>query len=1118
MIKTFISHNSADDNFVDWVSNKLKRDFDRLDIFVDHWKNRTGDSAQYMIEEAKKSFFFIPILSNEYLKSEFCTNERKTAIKNKNMIEFPILLKIDKNRIPKDLLIDFKSHDEVSGRLWCDFSNEQEWETTYESLAKSILDKIASLNLLVRKEFYQDCDHLDLILRREIPTSSEIKIVFNIYLERDEFKNYFFFHLDKPVWLKYLKIYGYLNSNPEPIKAIDSPGFLIPYWPVLRYLEKISVKLIDEKEDEVNVEYLDFLIEIIQEVTEKNVDNCRTWWSFIKILTTIPKEKIPYEIIDLIPIWLDSKFDTTLQGTEIVTRLLPKFLDEASTDDDVRKAEKIIKYITNIKTNKVSKKDEELFGKKEKYSFKLDRYWIERALEKNIELVTQKCSLNVVKDIVNKIENMLANREDGTYSSFYKDARSDEPIYILTNALKNVLEKKAREKPEEIKDLLEEFIKHDFYYFQKMAIYVIGQNVEKYQELIWKYLKDIIGDSVLRNHLVGDELKHLMQSMREFPPEQKQKLKSIIEKGPTKDIPEEGAEKYKLRWKQELCHALRHEPTFSQFYEELKEQTQEEAELLPGLVWAEMKWGAEESPLSEEELIKKSNVELAKIFKEFRGENRWEGPTVDGLSDMLKKIVRENPARLIEDLNPFLNSGYLYIYDILWGIRDAWKDKKEIDWEKILDFIHKYIDRKDFWDDKFTVEGSHWSADHNWVLRFVGELIQEGTKDDSWAFKAELLLKAQEILILVIKKLLKKQIKKEKESDDPVTLALNSAPGNIITALILLALRKARVENKEIKKGESRWTDEIRDIYDAMLQNNVDEAFTLLGQYMPNFMYLDKAWVIAKIGELEKQKDPYWSYFMSGYFYGRKVFFDVFKLMMPYYIRAIRSEFKDKTAEERFIQHIAIGYLNDLVEIKKESLLDKLIEKSNPKQIDILVSYFRNQWRGLLDAKEKLDETTKIRNTVINFWRHLYQKYKEKPELSDDDREILSQLLDLTILLPKLDEENYKWIVFSLSESKHKRFYEPIHLIEDLKALKEKGDQPEAGRLVGKIFLEILKKYIPFTFKDNIKEIVEFLYTQDDAEIKAYAKEICNIYAEKGVYDEKTGQLFLRDVYEQHNQ
>lgn len=970
-------------------------------------------------------------------------------------------------------------------------------------------------------EYYAKIKEID-----EILDCKKDKDTLFTFIKKPGLDNYFFRKVSTLDWFLKLKDKSFFDPKrvPSPKPAEKKGAYLIPEWNPLPYLEKIS-KQVSIPENE---KYISELLEIIKTVSNykdqrgKHIDNYRTWWYFVKILLNIPNDKIPIDIIDLIPIWLDSKFDTFLQGTEIVTRLLPKFLNENSTDDDVKKAEKIIKYSTDIKTAKVSKKDEKLFRKKEEYSFKIDRYWIEKIIRKNTKLIAKKCSLQVIEDLVNKIEKMLEKHEDGTYRSFYTDDQIYEPIDLFTNLLKNILDKKANEKPEEIKALLEKFIGHEFYYFQKMALYIIGKHIDGFKDLIWKYIVEIIGNSVRRNYYIGDELKHLLQNLGKLSPEQKQNLKSIIEKGPTKDIPDEEATKYKLRWKQELSHALKHEPTFEQLYKEFKEKTQEEAYLSPGIIETKMKWGSGPSPLREEDILKKSNMKLAKIFKEFRDENLWDGPTINGLSDMLKKAVRDNPDKFIEDLMPFLNTGYQYIYDLLWGIRDAWKDKKEIDWEKILVFIHKYIDRKDFWDDKFTVEGSHSSADHNWILGFVGELIQEGTKDDRWAFKAELLPKAQGILFLTITEIIRKPIKKEKESDDPVSYALNSPTGKIITALILLELRKARVENKDIKEGGSRWTVEIRDIYDELLQNNIDEAFTLLGQYMPNFMYLDKAWMREKIKEQEKNKDPYWSSFMSGYFYGGKVFFDIFKMMKPHYKRAIKSEFKDKIAEEALIQHIAIGYLNDLVEIDKESLLDKIIEKSNPKQIDTLVSYFRNLWRGLLDAegksKEKMDEVTKNREKIINYWRFLYQKYKKKSKLSDDDREILSNLLDLTISLPNLNDEYYEWIVFSFSESKHKRYYEPVHLIEDLLVLKDKGKHPESGRFVGKIFLEILKRTTPRAFKGNIKKIVEYLYDVRDKEAKEFADEICNAYAEQGVYDEKTSQLFLRDVYEKHNQ
>lgn len=947
--------------------------------------------------------------------------------------------------------------------------------------------------------------------------------------EDKAYENHFFNKVSEAKWFYPLKERGYFDTqkSPGPKPAEEKDSFYIPEWNVLPYLERIS-QVIATPEDE---KYIDELLEIIKKVSSyknskgKHLDNYRTWWYFVKILVNIPNNKIPEDIIKLIPIWLDSRFDTTLQGAEIATSLLPKFLNENSTEEDINKAEIVINYITDIKSVPLSEARAKLYGEKNEFQFKLDSYWLEKALNQHLKLIAEKCSVKVIESLIEKINKMLERKTNGTYRSFYIDDQGFEPLDFFTNVLKNILNEKAKVAHSEINDILKEFITHEFYYFQKMALYVIGQNINIFKDLVWEYLDEIIGDSGFRQSLVGDELKHLLKNLRELSPKQKKLLKDKIVKGPTKDLPEE-AEKYKLRWKQKLSNALSHVDMFKELYEELQQQTKEEAELRPGVVWLGMRSGREESPLDSEKIIQKSNEELAKILQEFKSEDPWKGPTVDGLSDSLKDIVKENPDKFLDNMKPFLNIGYLYIYDILWGLRDAWKDKKSINWENLFKFIKNYIEQEGFWDDKLKVEGAHWPADHNWVLRLLGELIQEGTKDDNSAFDASLLPLAEEILLFILNKISENPLKDDEEARDPVTHALNSAPGNIITALIFLALRKARLEKREKKKGESKWSSELKTAYDSLLNKHIAEALTLLGQYFPNFLYLDRNWAISLIDKLKKEEDEYWSYFIIGYVFGGRVYFDLFNKMIPHYERAIHFDFKEDVAEERLIQHIAIGYLSSVLEIQKESLIDKIIEKAKPSQIDILVRYFRSQWKDIIkkeDEKGEKEETkaakneggaNNVREKIMNFWKCIYQKYKEKSELTNDEKEIMSHLLMLTIFLPKIDEENYKWI--SLSLSNVKRMYDVRFLIEDLNVLKDKGNQPESGKFVGKIFIEILKQTTPTLFKDNIRSIIKFLYEVGDSEAKKYGDDICNHYAKEGVYDE-SGVLFLKDIYEKYN-
>jgi len=73
--------------------------------------------------------------------------------------------------------------------------------------------------------------------------------------------------------------------------------------------------------------------------------------------------------------------------------------------------------------------------------------------------------------------------------------------------------------------------------------------------------------------------------------------------------------------------------------------------------------------------MKMSNDELAEYLEKFRTKDFWNGPTVDGLADLLGEIAKENPEKFTENIYPFVNTGY-YIYKILRGIKDAWNAKK----------------------------------------------------------------------------------------------------------------------------------------------------------------------------------------------------------------------------------------------------------------------------------------------------------------------------------------------------------------------------------------------------------------------------------------------------------
>jgi hypothetical protein len=147
MIKTFISHSSLDDKFVDYISEKLRNEQIGLDIFVDHEMNMIGDNPQNMIDEVRDSVIFIIVISRNSIENkefrEFIGHEFEEALKKrkKNTLKiFPIKLEIDFKEISNEILTNFDEEGDVNGILYGDFSNEMEIEKNYSQLFKAIYD------------------------------------------------------------------------------------------------------------------------------------------------------------------------------------------------------------------------------------------------------------------------------------------------------------------------------------------------------------------------------------------------------------------------------------------------------------------------------------------------------------------------------------------------------------------------------------------------------------------------------------------------------------------------------------------------------------------------------------------------------------------------------------------------------------------------------------------------------------------------------------------------------------------------------------------------------------------------------------------------------------------
>ncbi len=1207
--KVFICHSSKDHDFVIQLTEKLKQD--SIDVWFDEWEIIAGDSITDKINKGlKSSSFFVIVFSSNLIKSGWAKKELNATlmrqITNRDVKILPILLDINFSDLPP-LMRDISS---------IKFSGDIIDDNNYSKLVRPIkIKNEAELLKEFQDKFFDNIEHVDIILEKKEPTKHEVDFILNLIKDK-AYENYFLKKVDSVEWFNQLKNGDFFAPAKAPIPTpTEQEGyFSVPQWNVLPYLERVSQQI----NVRGNEKYIDELLSIITNVsdyTDSNIklrDNYQIWWYFVKILKNIPNKKISYKIIDLIPIWLESKFGINIVDQEIATELLPKFLPENPLTDDIKKAEKIVDYITNIKWIPIR---EDLLAKEEARML-IDSHWlIESFVNQKYSIrIAERCGIELVISFANKLKGIFRRRNNPHALDFEVSAKKyrifvdhskdfefdcivgildkeqlenrsmEEILYgiplqkpkplhkfeldncrdkenfvtriivelskvginakalsdskerlqnfyigifsdnsyiwfesiagesgwtalaaeqVLTIILRDILLAKAKKDSKNARDTLETFLSENYQYpyFKRLVLYIISECWDDFKDKFWSMLKKPGGVLLFDNPNFEVEIYTLLEkNINHFTPTEKDMLKKIIEKGPKSYVPQKNKMRYKHYWKQKWYSAMKTDTYFSPLYEKHKKSTKIEEKI--SFKESKTKSGPGSSPLSKEEILNMSNTNLAEFLKTFRTKDLWDGPTINGLAETLKALAQEKPEKFIDDLKPFLNMGYYYIYQILQGIREAWNKKIDIDWGKLLNFIKQYVDTHGFWQNMFKMDDDQWNADYKWSIWVIGDLIQEGTKNDKWVFSKEHLPVAQEILFVILDKL---QPEREKETLDPITHAMNSAFGTTITAMIYLALRIARLQRKDDEEVV-KWSDDLREKYETMLKQNIVEAYALFGQFIGNLYYLDKSWVEKKIQKFLGINYKLWYSYMYGYLVAGRFHKNMYVLMREHYKKAISDAFKEKSIEKMLVQHIAVGYLQGIDDKSGVSLFDSMLAKWYPSQIMATINFFWMQ-RNVLIKKAEADIAERHggqRNKIIKFWGVLYEKYMGK-SLNDDDKKILSAVIKLTIFLDKINNLYIDWLMLSVPYV-HLEFNSPI-FIEYLDKLKDKDNKVESAKYVGKIFLKMLKTYTPDYNPKHIRSIIGYLFSLEDT--SKMANDICNIYGKEG-YDFITKDIWKK--------
>ena len=957
---------------------------------------------------------------------------------------------------------------------WKSPRSREAFEHLWYDFEEVLADLVGNyLNLLSR---------LDRILAYKAPTEDIIGTLPNL-LKSDARRAYFFRELKYPTWLKPLRDAGWFNpdKNPLPYEAPEGPEYhRTPVWYALEYVETIANH--PERPIDLLVDIVDAIVDYTND-TGKSIENDSTNYRLIQIIGKLPIDRIERKHITFMDTVLKSSGGRV--SMEIGETILPKFLSEGEKGLSLD----LLKVMFDAKV--VNHWIHPV----------MEEYCLKEAIKQQEQAISELCGLEAAQIVLERIRTLV---DEGAYlfdfierieteSSDDSQQRYAELLVSFTCRMFRLASPDRI--AETVKFLLKEGVaaEHDYQdakgspaIFGRIALNVITHHYDDLKRLFWGW-----EGNPLEEYELVPEIYQLIQTccLRFDESEIEQILHWIESHQYIRQLVEDNekdakvAALYKREWLTALLKTGNEKVAAT--YQKYKQINPKKIES-PGLSRA-IKIGHEEmSVMTVAELSEMSNARIVQYLNDSQEEKFWTD-SIHGLVKVLREYVEANPRRFTDDLHPFQGARYQYQHSILSGLLNVWRDKREFDWEALLEFIHQIFSSEQFW----TEQPKDPFNDRNSVISIAADLVAEGTRDDKHAFAPQLLPIAEKILMLLAEKA-------EPSMSTSENLrrfsALDSVKSGVFLAMVNYALRYARIN--KTKQG-SRWPQTIRADFTKRLDRNVEPSFEFsftLGNYLPNLLYLDKEWVVDNINHIFPQRaESHWEAAFSGYLFCSLISEYLYSLLKKRgdYQQALNTDFADSRVLSRLIEHVCTGWIEDNEALNDEtSLIYHLINSDNPKLLSEMVHFF---W------KQRNNTSDKIKSKVKPAWRALIKVLSPNSSKAEY-QEILSSLSGWLGLIDKIDEETLEWL--KLSAKYVGRRFNSAFFVETLREHATQTPQE-----VGVIYLEMLNNEIyPDYPPTDIQETIRILYNQG---CKEDATEICNLYAAAG-FD------FLRSLYEEH--
>ncbi|HUX29518.1 MAG TPA: hypothetical protein VMV78_02690 [Thiobacillus sp.] len=819
---------------------------------------------------------------------------------------------------------------------------------------------------------------------------------------KEELQPFFFRKAKGLKWFDALAEQGYFEpaSNPPPKPAREEGYVNVPFWPAIEYLVAASEELPKKGNERYTELFLDILRSTTKYAKEHGYGNYRTWWQFSKILPNIPHHLIRLEDIQLIDYWLDDPYDRRLVADQIGGDWLTTLLDlnDAHCNELALSLLDII-YRLNFADRKIGS------AHRKEANLRIDGYAAKKITKKVSGKVGQVLRLGAAHLFQNRLEAILEELNNDKWSSVWRPAieeheqnhSADDAEDIIVVAYRDALLACVDATPPiEIRKYFDDILNSPFETVRRIALYVIDQ---KFQSLNI-YLDRVITEQYFTSNFRHELWHFLRNHYNEFGLEQKRRVLDFISVLAETDEDEkvnEGATAYRrATW---LSAIKDFGEDVAQFYQQCVDTAGTVPDNPDFSSYMTAGWVDHKSPIPLEELLSLEIPELVRQLGVYEDPGKHSEPSLEGLTKALRQAVKAEPLRFHNVLQEFSGCDLAFVYVLIEAYHELWSEKTQLPWDEIwsalLEFCRDIVGQDRFWSSENTNQSHAFVGNRHWIVGGIGRLIEAGTKSDQHAFSEKYLTQAEEILLILLKKETGEGFKID---SDAVMVAINSPRGHCIEALINLSLRTCRLSGKQHGNHTETWAH-FQPIYDAELARadiGEYEFVTLVVNYLPNFLYMSKEWVMANLGNIFDQSNyQKWLCALQGYAYVGTVYEGVFNHLKlnGHLMRALDDENVKERVSEKVIQNIAVAFLNDFEGLEGESsLVHQLLVRRKYAELSHLIWFL---WTLRKDGDDKLEIK------VFELWPRILDAIDTSTR---EGRRLASKLCDWAVFVQEIDE------------------------------------------------------------------------------------------------------------------